>query len=55
MSSPDQYCVPTGSATAEFRDRGSKFVAVLYPSEVDDDFKIEGLHITVVDPEKQQT
>jgi putative IMPACT (imprinted ancient) family translation regulator len=29
MTDPDQYLIPAGPAAGEFRDRGSKFVAVL--------------------------
>ena len=39
MSEPDFYKTIGQSATAEFKDRGSKFIAYAYPVETVEDFK----------------
>ncbi|WP_198664839.1 IMPACT family protein [Lewinella sp. IMCC34191] len=35
--SPDQYHVPAGSSKGEFRDRGSKFIAALFPVRTEEE------------------
>ena len=39
MSEPDFYTTIEKSSTAEFKDRGSKFIAYAFPIETADDFK----------------
>lgn len=39
MSEPTFYCTIEKSSTAEFKDRGSKFIAYAFPIETVDDFK----------------
>lgn len=41
MSEQDFYYTITQSSTAEFKDRGSKFIAYAFPIETTDDFKIQ--------------
>ncbi|MGB3799387.1 MAG: YigZ family protein [Lewinella sp.] len=36
-NSPDQYRIPAGSSTEEFRDRGSKFISVLRPVRTEEE------------------
>ena len=41
MSEPDFYTTIEKSSTAEFKDRGSKFIAYAFPIQTADDFKMQ--------------